>query len=365
MKVSIAKSELVAAVSTAIRAAASRPSIPSLSGILISTDGGQVTLFASDLETSIKTQANGMIEETGSVAVPGRIFSDIVRSLPDAAVTLEQEGEMLRISCNQSTFTIHTIPVADFTRFPDISGIDTVSLPQDVLASMVKKVSKAVSRDETRAILTGVLLTIQGPSVKMAATDSYRLAVVDRVLETAVAEKFEVLVPGRALDEVSKLSAGSSEVVITVSSNQIVFKFGGTEFVTRRLEGNFPSYDKLIPREWKVRATANLGEIADSVKRASLLAPNNAAIKLVFSEEDQTLALSSRAVDLGGADEQIMVKVEGGAAEIAFNHSFIQDGLSVIESDFITIEVTEANRPGIIRSSEEGFIYLMMPVRAN
>ena len=365
MKVSIAKSELTAAVSTVIRATASRPSVPSLSGVLINTDGGQVTLFASDLETSIRTEANGLIEETGSVAVPGRFFSDIIRSLPDASVTLETEGEMLNISCNQSNFTIKTIPVADFTRFPDITGIETISLPQDVLASMVKKVSKAVSRDETRAILTGVLLTVQGPTVKMAATDSYRLAVVERVLDTEVADKFEVLVPGRALDEVSKLSSGAPSVTVAVSSNQISFSFSGTEFVTRRLEGNFPSYDKLIPREWKVRATANHTELTESVKRVALLAPNNAAIKMAFVEDDQSLTLTSKAVDLGNASEVVMVKVEGGSGEIAFNHSFVQDGLSVIDSDFITLEVTEPNRPGIIRSAEEGFIYLMMPVRAS
>lgn len=363
MKISISKPELNSAVAMVIRATASRPSVPTLSGILITTEGGNISLFASDLETSIKTAANGLIEESGSVVVPGRIFSDIVRALPESSVLLETEGDVLHIQCGQSKFTINTLNAADFTRFPEITGIDSVTLPGAVLTTMVKKVGKSVSRDETRAILTGILLTVEGAVVKMVATDSYRLALVEQYLDEPAADNFEVLVPGRSFDEVVKMSGGAEQVAIAMSSNQVSFTFGDTIFITRRLEGNFPNYRQLIPKEWKVRATANHTELMDSVKRVSLLASNNASIKFSLSDTDQTLTISSKSHELGNADESIMVKVEGGSEEISFNHAFVQDGLAVIDSDFVTLEVTESVRPGIIRSAEENFLYLMMPVR--
>lgn len=363
MKISISKPELTAAVGMVIKATASRPSVPTLSGILISTEGGNIQLFASDLETSIKTTANGLIDEAGSIVVPGRIFSDIVRSLPDSSVSLETVGELLQIQCGQSKFTIHTLNPSDFTRFPEITGIDSVTLPGAVLTAMVKKVGKSVSRDETRAILTGILLTVEGAVVKMVATDSYRLALVEQYLDEPAADNFEVLIPGRSFDEVVKMAGGADSIAIAMSSNQVSFTFGDTIFVTRRLEGNFPNYRQLIPKEWKVRATANHAELLDSVKRVSLMAPNNASIKFQISEADQSLIASSKSHELGDAQESLMVKVEGGTEEISFNHSFVQDGLAVIDSDFVTLEVTESVRPGILRSAEENFLYLMMPVR--
>lgn len=363
MKLSVSKPELSAAVGMVIRATASRPSVPSLSGILITADAGAITLFASDLETSIKTTANGLVEENGAIVVPGRIFSDIVRSLPDSSVTIETEGESLHISCGQSKFTIHTLSVVDFTKFPDITGIDGVTLPGSVLSTMVKKVIRSVSRDETRAILTGVLLTVEGAVVRMVATDSYRLSLVEQYLDQPAADNFEVLIPGRSFDEVVKMAGSASEVTLSLSSNQVSFSFGDTVFITRRLEGNFPNYRQLIPKEWKVRATANHSELLDSVKRVSLMAPNNASIKFELSEDDQTLTASSKSQELGDAREALMVKVEGGSGEISFNHSFVQDGLAVIESEFVTLEMTESVKPGILRSAEENFLYLMMPVR--
>lgn len=365
MKINISKSELTAALSVVIKATASRPSVPSLSGILISTDNGKITLFASDLETSIKTTALGIIEEPGIVAVPGRIFSEIIRSLTDSSIVLETSGESLKITSNQSVFEIRTLNNSDFTRFPDVSEMESVEIDSDILGSMVKKVSKAVSKDETRAVLTGILLSIEGAIVKMVATDSYRLALVEKISEGPIAEKFEVLVPGKAFDEVIKMSSSSQMIKITVSQNQIMFSFGETLFVTRRLEGNYPNYKQLLPKEWKIRATATHSELLDSVKRVSLLALNNTAIKLTMSAEEQNLKLTAKSQDVGNAEENIMVKIEGEDCDISFNHGFLLDGLSVIHSDTVIIEAQDSMKPGILRAPEEDFTYLLMPVRSN
>ncbi|MCL2324679.1 MAG: DNA polymerase III subunit beta [Actinomycetia bacterium] len=364
MQISIAKSELSAALARVIHATASRSSVPSLSGILISCEEGMITFFASDLETSIKTQVEGLITEPGTVAVPGRIFSDIVRSLPESAVSLSLEGEQLTISAQQSCFTIRTLNPDDFVRFPEVTGKQQITLPSETVRSMVGKVIKAVSKDETRAVLTGIYLIAEDEGIKMVATDIYRLAIVTRKLEDPLEEVFTALIPGRAFEEVVKmLDAG--DVTISLSQNQILFSFGQTQFVTRKIEGNYPNFAQLLPKEWTVKATVAQSEIFEAVKRVALLAVTNAAIKFSISVEDQDLSLTSQSLDLGSASEHVMIKAEGEDREIAINYSFLQDGLSVIESEFITIEVQDSMKPGIIRAPEEDFLYLVMPMRIN
>lgn len=365
MKITISKSELVAALDTVIKATSSRATVPSLAGILISAENDAITFFATDLETSIQTSVSGLIEEKGTLAVPGKIFINIIKSLPEAAVIIETQNDTAFVSCNQSHFEINTLNDADFTRFPDVTGIEHISLPSDVLNEMVKKVVKAVSSDETRAILTGILLTVDKEIVKMVATDSYRLSLVEKFLDEPVVDNFEVLIPGKAFEEVVRMSATSNKVNITLTSNQILFTFGETSYLTRRLDGNFPNYNQLIPKEWKAKTTVTLSELSESVKRVSLMALNNTAIKIVCSVEDQQIKLSSKAQDVGLAEEKVLAKIEGETQEISFNHSFIQDGLSVISNEFVSLEIQDKMKPGILRCPEEGFTYLMMPVRAN
>lgn len=364
MKINISKAELIKALSTVIKATASRPSVPSLSGILITTQEDKITFFASDLETSIKTEVAGLIEDAGKVAVPGKIFTDIIRSLPESAVILETDGEMLHIKASQSNFTIRTINTEDFIKFPDVEGVDSVTLPTVVLNSMVKKVSKSVSKDETRAVLTGILVKIENNTISMVATDSYRLAVIEKEVEGLVQGSFEALIPGRAFDEVVKMASEVDSITISLSSNQVKFVFGDTKFITRRLEGNYPNYKQLLPKEFNTQVMVTHHDLYDAVKRVSLMAINNAAIKLQIGVEDQTLALTAKTQDVGDAEEYVMVKAEGVDGYIAINHAFLLDGLSVMDSEFVSIEIVEPMKPGIIKSTEENFLYLVMPVRS-
>ena len=364
MQISIAKSELNAALARVIRATASRSSVPSLSGILISCKEGAITFFASDLETSIKTQVEGLITEPGTVAVPGKIFSDIVRSLPESAVNLTLEGEQLTITAQQSRFTIHTLNPDDFVRFPEVSENQQITLPSQLIKTMVHKVGRAVSKDETRAVLTGIYLTAEADEIKMVATDIYRLALITKKLEQPLEEPFTVLVPGQAFEEVVKI-VDEGPVTISLSQNQILFSFGQTQFVTRKIEGTYPNFSQLLPKEWMVQATVAQTELFDAVKRVSQLAVTNAAVKFSISVEDQDLVLTSQSLDLGSATEHVMIKAEGNDQEIAINYSFLLDGLSVIESEFITIEIQDSMKPGIIRAAEEDFLYLVMPMRIN
>jgi len=364
MKLSIAKSELLSSLNTVSKGMSSRSTLPILSGVHLDVKAGKLTLQATDLEVSVRHIRPALIELDGTVVGPGKLFSDIIRLLPDAAVTLELNEGSLQITCQQSTFTIRTLSADDFPKFPELNVEKSAALPASVLDAMVKRVSKAVSKDETRAVLTGVLFVIEGATVRMVATDSYRLALIERVLEAPLKEDLEAVIPGRALDEVARLADSESDIQIGLSQNQVVFEFDDTTFITRRVEGSFPNYKQLIPKETSCFIDVSTEEFLLAVKRVSLLALQNSPLRLSFQAKEQTLSLSSAAQEVGDAAEDVMVKIDGGDIEIAFNHTFLIDGLSSVPTETTRIELQSSLKPGLLKSVEgDLFLYLLMPVR--
>lgn len=364
MKLSIARSELLDALSVVSKGMSSRSTLPILSGVLLSVSDGTLALQSTDLEVSVRHSSPALVEQEGQTVVPGKLLSDIVRSLPEAAVTLETEGDMVVVRCLQSSFTVKTLNPSDFPRFPEVEVGKEVELPSSTVAWMVKKVAKAVSRDETRAVLTGILIVIEGPIIKMVATDSYRLAVSESILDTQSTDDMQVIVQGRALDEVSRLATGAEKITVGISENQVVFSFGSTTFVTRRIEGTFPNYKQLIPAESEISVIVSTEEFLSAVRRVSLLAMHNTPLKISVQVDDQTLSLSATTQDVGDASEDIMAKVEGRDVEVAFNHAFLLDGLASVSDDTVKLEVQSALKPGLLRSTgKDQFLYLLMPVR--
>lgn len=364
MKLSIARSELLEALNVVSKGMSARSTLPILSGIYLSATDGVLTLQSTDLEISVRHSSPALIEEEGQAVIPGKLLSEIVRSLPEAAVVIEKEKETANVRCQQSTFALKTLNPSDFPKFPEISVEKSISLPADTLSTMVRRVAKAVSRDETRAILTGILLVIEGPSLRMVATDSYRLAVADKLMDEPSTEEIEVVIPSRAIEEATKLAASGESVRIGVSDNQIVFEFGETTFVTRRIEGTFPNYKQLVPKEIETFAEASTDDLLAAVKRVSLMALHNTPLKISVRSEDQTLSLEAKTQDVGDASEDVMVKAEGKDVDVAFNHSFLLDGLTSITSETVRLEVQSSLKPGVLRNTGgEEFLYLLMPVR--
>lgn len=364
MRLSIAKSELLDALSVVSKGMSARSTLPILSGIHISASEGKIVMQATDLEVSIRHEAAALVDEPGQTVVPGKLLTDIVRSLDEAAVSLEMDKEVMHVRCQQAAFTVKTLNPADFPKFPEIASDQSVTLPADALSSMVKKVARAVSKDETRAILTGILMVFSGTALKLVATDSYRLALVERELKEPVGADMEVVVPGRALDEVTKLSSSTESLRMGVSSNQVVFEFGTTTFITRRVEGTFPNHTQIIPTEPVTTATVSTEEILAAVKRVSLMALHNTPLKVSVSVEDQTLGLSATTQDVGDASEDLMIKAEGEDVEIAFNHAFLADGVAQVSTETVNLELQSSMKPGLLRSEgEETYLYLLMPIR--
>lgn len=363
MKISVARGELLEALSIAGKGLSSRTTLPILSGILLDAHDGELTLQSTDLEVSIRDVVGANVEKDGQTVVPGRLITDIVRSLPEAAVTIDATAhDHAEIRCGQSSFKVRTLSPDDFPKFPEVKAEKKASIPTETLVSVVRQVSKAVSRDETRPILTGVLTIIEGDTLRMVATDSYRLAVREVTLGSAVAEHIEVVVPGKAMEEVPKLAGSSEEVSLGVSENQVVFEFGRTVYISRRIEGNFPNYKQLIPKERETTVTVPREELLDAVKRVSLMAQHNAPLRMKVTES--TLTLSAQTADVGDATEDLMVQTEGKDVEIAFNHAFLVDGIASATSDQVSVEIVSPLKPGVLHPvGDEDFTYLLMPVR--
>lgn len=369
MKLHINRKDFFEILSVVSRGLSSRSTLPILSGVLVTarTDEGSVgtvTLNSTDLEVAIKCTTTTEVEYDGSIVIPGKLLFDIVRSLPEAYVTLSSEGENALLSCGQSSFSLKALRVDDFPRFPEIAVDKKISLPSNLLSDIVGHVSKAVSKDETRPVLTGILITLDGSTLRMVATDSYRLAVKEAILNEPINEQLEVIVSGKTLEEVTRLSINTEIVSIGVSDNQMVFEIGETIFVTRRIDGSFPNYKQLIPKETETQITVSRDDLINAIKRVSLLAQHNAPVRLSVSAEDETVSLTTKTQDVGDASEVLMAKVQGPDVEIAFNPAFLSDGIAAAKGDSITIDIMSPLKPGVLRSpGDEGFMYLLMPVR--
>jgi DNA polymerase-3 subunit beta len=363
MKLSIARGELLDSLAVVTKALSSRTTLPILSGILLTASSDTVIMQSTDLEISIKVTVGANVEDAGSVVLPGRLLADVIRSLPEAAVKIETASfDQVKVTCETSSFTLRSLSPEDFPKFPEVSPEKKVAVPTPLLQALVRKVGKAVSRDEARPILTGVLVIMDGSTIRMVATDSYRLAVAEADLPEAVDERVEVVIPGKALEEIPKLAGDTESVMVGIAENQIVFEFGHSVYVTRRIEGSFPNYRQLIPQGGETKVTVTRSELEEAAKRVSILAQHNAPVRLRITES--TLTLSAQTQDVGDASEDLMVTTEGEPLEIAFNHAFLVDGITSSDEETLTFIASSPLKPGVFRSvAGEGFTYLIMPVR--
>ncbi len=317
---------------------------------------------STDLEINVRHEVSALVEEPGETVVSGRLITDIVKSLPDAAIQCSVESDRFNISCMNSSFSMTTMSPKDFPSFPDLQCEDSIELPAASISKMVKKVSKAISRDESHVILTGIYLQADGEELTMAATDSYRLAMCELKIEGHEGQ-FELVVPGTTFDDVCKLAGKEETIEIGYNDNQIRFKFGNSTLITRKIEGNYPNYRQIIPVEKTVTATIDTKAIVDAVKRVSIMAQEYMQIKLQVIPDTQQIMISSKAAEVGGAEEVIDAQIEGEEIAIGFNYQYLMDGLVSIDSDEVVFEANKPLKPGVLRNiGGEKFFYLSMPV---
>jgi DNA polymerase-3 subunit beta len=373
MNVEFQRTNLLSELQMVARATAVRSAIQSLSGILMRAEAGSVELAATDTEIGIRARVEAEVREDGAALVPGRLVVDILRALDGEQVTFKtaDQGGSVELTSGQARFVVRGLPIDDFPRLPEHPGDDVVRIAAQAFSQTVDRVAKAASRDETRPVLTGILVSVEGTTLRMVATDSYRLSVKETTLESEAAPAFEVNVPARALQELGRIAGDrvANEISATALDNQIVFGIDGITLSSRMIDGQFPNYRQLLPEAYEHEIELERGEFASVVRRVSLMAQRNAPLRLTF--EQGSLKVSAQTPDVGEASESLPVRYEGEQLEIGFNPQFLQDGLEGVEGNDLRLKLISPLRPGLIEaagSSADGddkFLYLIMPVRLN
>jgi DNA polymerase III subunit beta len=368
VKISLQREALLTQLQTVTRVASTRSAIQALSGVQVVAASGACELRATDMDVSLRVPLDAELVREGIVVLPARLLLDVVRVLPSPEVSLElrpAEQDVELIS-GKATFHIRTLRAEDFPPFPEPDPEGGVSMPVGAFVATALKVAGSASRDETRPVLTGILVSASDRELRMVATDSYRLSVKETTLEAPLSSAFEVNVPARALQELARVAAGAEEQELSVSvlANQVVFQLNGVILSSRLIDGQFPNYRQLLPETFEHELRIAGAELTDVVRRMSLLAQKNAPLRLAFQSGE--LTVSAQTPDVGEALESLPLAFQGEPLEIGFNPEFLRDGLEAIEEGDLLLKLISPLRPGLIESADgSGFRYLIMPIRLN
>jgi DNA polymerase-3 subunit beta len=366
VKITCSREDLGRALQVVSRAVSTRTSVQILGGILIETTDEEVRLSATDMEMSLRVVVPTIgAVEPGAVVVPGRLLAEIVRLLPAGDVTLahEQREGVVELSCGPALYRLQTYRADDFPHLPAVESERLVSVSRDAIAETVSRVSRAASRDESRPVLTGILVQLAGDKLVMAATDSYRLCVKETDLGADTGEQLEAIVPARALGELVRIAQASSaeDVQIGVQENQVVFGSGGVWLTARRIDGQFPNYRQLRPETFEAEIRLSRDEALEAVRRVAVMAQRNAPLRLRFEEGELTIHAQSQ--DIGEARESLPIAYTGDALEIGFNPDFLREGLESVAGPEVRLQLISPLRPGLITADSDDFWYLIMPIR--
>jgi DNA polymerase-3 subunit beta len=363
VKVTCPKDEFTHALAVVGRAVSTRASVQVLGGVLLRGGEGSLELAATDMELSLRLSVEAQVEGQGAVVAPGRLLVDLARLLPDSDVVLEHRAEqgVLEITCGPAAYKLNTYSAEDFPKLPEVEGAQTFTVDNAAFLDTVSKVARAASRDESRPVLTGVLVHFEGSHLVMAATDSYRMSVKTTELEEAAGAELEAIVPARALTELSRIAQDAAELRVGVQENHVVFGAGDVWLTTRRIDGQFPNHKQLIPETFEHEVALPREEFLEVVRRVSVMAQRNSPLRLRFAEGEVTI--SAQTQDVGEAKESLPVPFSGEPLEIGFNPEFLRDGLESVDTDEIALRLISSLRPGLLRSEAENFSYLIMPIR--
>jgi DNA polymerase III subunit beta len=337
--------------------------LPVLSGVRVELAGDRLQLTGTDLELTISVAIDVAGRGDGVTVLPGRLASEIVRALPAGGVEVSVEDEEARIAAGRSEFSLRVLPADEFPRVAEPTG-DPVTLASAELAAALAQVVPAASRDDARPILTGVLLSAEADGLRLVATDSFRLAVRDLPGTSVLAEGQHVLVPSRALGELSRVLAGGDTLTVRFGERDAGFEVGSTRLSTQLIEGEFPNYRGLIPQSQPNRLTVGREALLEAVRRVKLLAREATPVRLAMSTEGLELVAVTQ--DVGQAHESLDAKFEGTELTVAFNPEYLLQGVEVAPGDDVTLETVDALKPALVRSAEHPeFLYLLMPVRVS
>jgi DNA polymerase III subunit beta len=362
LRITVPRDELAGRLAVVARGVSTRTAVLVLGGIQLRVEAGRLHLAATDMEVSLRASLEAQVAGEGTAVVPGRLLLDIARSLPDGEVTIEHRPEeaVVVVSSGTATYRLHTYSAEDFPRLPEIDLATLHTVDREALIETVGRVSRSASRDESRPVLTGILVRFEPGKVVMAATDSYRLAVKETSVEGTLPE-LDAIIPARALQELARIAGTADELQLGMLENHVVFGADGTWLTTRRIDGQFPNYRQLLPEQFEHELTLPREELLEVVRRVSLMAQRNSPLRLRFA--DGELTVSAQTQDVGEARESLPAPYSADALEIGFNAEFLRDGLESVESDSIRVKLISPLRPAVLEGEADDYVYLIMPIR--
>ncbi len=374
MKATVSQQNLAHGLSIVSRAVSTRSTLPVLSNVLIATDEGRLRLSATNLELGITCWIGARIEEEGSTTVPSRTFTDLVSALPNDQVclTLNTRTQALNVRCGASTTDIKGIDAQEFPPFaaPDLT--DGIALNVADFKEMVQQVVFAASTDEARPVLMGVLITVSGNEITLAAADGFRISERKAVLANPVGQDLTAIIPARALAELARVASDpeqSIHMLIPKGRGQVIFHMKDIELVSQLIDGNFPPYRQVVPRSYKTRTVVSTGEMLKACKQAEIFAregSNVVRLDIKAANSGATpgeVEISATSEETGKNETIVEATVDGSGVLIAFNVKFLREVLEVVKSPNVAIETSAANAPGVIRPvGDDNFLHVIMPM---
>lgn len=363
MNIICSKQKLQEGISIVTKAITGKTTMPILEGIYIEATKSGITLIGSDMDVSIETKVEADVIKEGSIVIDAKIFSEIIRKLPNSDVKIEiAENDLIQITCEKSVFNLVFMNSSDYPSLPTINEDLTVEVPQNLLKNMIKGTSFAIAQDEARPILQGILFEVKNKQLNLVALDGYRLAVRSELLD--IDNDMEVVIPGKTLNEVSKILEDNSEIVkITFTSNHILFNLNNTKIISRLLEGKFVNYISLLPQEHKLVVSVKKQDFQNGLERASLMAKDGNSNLIKLEAQEDSLVITSNS-QLGKVREEVSINLQGDGIQIAFNSRYLLDVLKNMEEDDIDIEMTSSVSPCVIKGRNmNNAKYLVLPVR--
>jgi DNA polymerase III subunit beta len=363
MKIEISKDVLLSGIQKVQNVISSKSTLPILSNILIDAQSGKIKLTATDLDIGISCVLPVDIQEPGLITIPAKRFGDIIKELPDDKVVINtKKNNLVIIETKSCQFKIMGLPFEDFPKLPEFKEGGVIKLEQYTLKEMLTLTSFAVSLDETRYILNGILFKISQNALTLVATDGKRLAVIERKLRQNTDKELQLIVPLKTIHELNRNLQEDGELSMLLGNNQVMFDLGGTVIISRLIEGEFPDYQQVVPPVAENKIHVYREQLLLSVKRAALLStPDYQAVKLeVFKNK---LVVSKSTPDIGESREEIGIEYQGKEIAIGFNPNYLIDVLKNLKEEKIEFELTDTEKPGVLRIG--GYIYIVLPMRLN
>jgi len=361
MKIKVEKSVLLNAIQIVQNVITTKSALPILSNILLETQRDHLRLTATDLDIGISCVIPVEAEEQGAITIPAKRFSDIIKELPaDSIEIAAKKNNSIIITAEPCQFKIMGLGFEEFPKMPDFKDKEAVKLEQGTLKKMLALTSFAVSQDESRYILSGILFVIQKDGIHLVATDGKRLAVIERKLKQVSEKEVRMIVPVKTIHELNRNLKEEGELSLVLGNNQALFDLGGVVVISRLIEGEFPDYRQVIPPVSENKIKAERNQLLLAVRRAALLStPDYQAMKLeVFKNK---LVLSKSTPDVGESHEEVPVEYKGKEMVIGFNPAYLIDVLKNLADEAIELELTDSEKPGVLRT--DGYVYIVLPMR--